>query len=180
MVKDEGDEGRLRKGRRQEAIRRAIERETEGLRRRSQGSDSPVGIRPRSLSPSRALVDVSVNLETRASSSSENPILPPPVRSGISPPPPPPISHWSRLEASHVQVPTVTQTSSATREVGTQTDFYHGLTYQQMCDMNLLTTNGNRPSAVHLFPNCHALRNTTSVQTRRFCTYCVTGARQGI
>lgn len=67
------------------------------------------------------------------------------------------------------------------REIAVQTDFPRGLTYEEMCSVHLVTTTSRTPGAVHLFPECHALRGVTSTNRRMFCRYCLTAAaRTGI
>ena len=69
----------------------------------------------------------------------------------------------------------------ASKEIGTQTDFPRGLTHIEMREVTLMTTSSRTPGAVHLFPECHALRGVTSLNRRSFCRYCLTAAeRSGI
>ena len=135
-------------------------------------------------SDARTSVDISVNVGTtdvakevlrevaRGSSDGFRPPSPPPL--------PPPIDSApdSRFTSKKVEVGS-REGRFPTREVGTQTDFYQGLSYTQMCDLHLLTTSSRSSGAIHIFPNCHALRNVAGVQDRMFCRYCITEARQG-
>ncbi|CAE7819778.1 GIP [Symbiodinium sp. CCMP2592] len=69
-------------------------------------------------------------------------------------------------------------TRSLHREIGTQTDFPPGLTHMQMRDIQMITTSSRTPGAVHLFPECQALRGTSSLNRRMFCRYCLTAAER--
>ena len=179
----EDDSNRERRTKRQEAVRRAIEREAGELRHRGESRKDQEETRfPLERDVPVTTLDVSVNLHSnarseRASSSSSIPEFVQGIQpTGSSSGP----SHY-HFHGDTLRAPLVgTSTSSTRHEVGTQTEFYQGLTYQQMCDVNLLTTSGRSASAVHLFPNCQALRNTTSVQNRSFCRYCILSARQGL
>ena len=215
------DEDQVRRSRRQEAVRRAIEREAGELRFRGSSSQpSEEVLLPTEREVPRTSLDVSVNLTAPAPISGgittshqlDRSARGLPTSSGVFPSssadqPSSFASHPSSSAdqpssfASHPSSSTDLRLGSSVsvgatplifpsgtsneqiptqREIGTQTDFYQGLTYQQMCEIDLLTTSGRTPSAVHLFPNCHALRNVTSVQRRAFCRYCITQARQGL
>ena len=172
-----------RRSKRQEAVRRAIEREAGGLRFRGEAErarEEPTF--PLECDVPSTMLDVSVNIRPatrteRASSSTSVQEF----TQGLAPSGPglPSSSNIPSGEVSRTPQE-VRANFPSHREVSTQTEFYQGLTYQQMCDVDLLTTSSKTPSAVHLFPNCHALRNVSSVQNRSFCRYCLTSARQGL
>ena len=182
MINADDEAQVLKKERRRDAVRRAIEREAEGLRNRRVSESAETRDSP--TSDARTSVDISVNVGTtdvakevlrevaRGSSDGFRPPSPPP--------PPPPIGSApdSRFTSKKVEVGS-REGHFPTREVGTQTDFYQGLSYTQMCDLHLLTTSSRSSGAIHIFPNCHALRNVAGVQDRMFCRYCITEARQG-
>ena len=58
------------------------------------------------------------------------------------------------------------------REVSVQTDPLGGLTHPEMCELEMITSTARTPGAVHIFPNCHALRGVTT-NRRQFCRYCL-------
>ena len=64
----------------------------------------------------------------------------------------------------------------ATREVSVQTDFPRGLTFDEMHNLQMTTTNSRSPGAVHLFPECQSLRGVSSTSRRSFCKYCLNNA----
>ena len=199
MVRDNEDQ--MRRARRQDAVRRAIERETGEIRLRRSSSQSMGETQlPSEFDVPRTTLDVSVNLNAPQPTTEVPPdsqavarfmqgLQPAEPSQAQSAPPskaqPAQPTHFrfsqSSSGASSSMTPgnTVQVNPTTQSDVGTQTEFYQGLTYQQMCDVDLLTTSGRTPSAVHLFPDCHALRNVTSIQRRSFCRYCVTRARQG-
>ena len=171
MVNDEDDDSRLRRGRRQEAVRRAIEKESEGLRRRlskEEGSEIP--------SP---LVSVQVGVNSPKPST---PPPPPPI------PPEPPVEYGTGLlshtrprvgASSSTAGKGVSVTSSGTRrEVAVQTEGPKGLTYEEMCGLEMITSSSKVPGALHIFPECHALRNVSSTNRRMICKYCLHSLRQ--
>ena len=215
------DEDQVRRSRRQEAVRRAIEREAGELRFRGSSLQPSEEVSlPTEREVPRTSLDVSVNLTAPAPFSGgvttsqhfDKPVRGSPTSSGAFP------TSSADQSSSSAELPSSSADQSSSvaglpssstdlrigssvpvgatssnlpsgnckeqvltqREAGTQTDFYRGLTYEQMCEIDLLTTSGRTPSAVHLFPNCHALRNVTSVQRRAFCRYCITQARQGL
>ena len=194
MVRD--DEDQLRRERRQEAVRRAIEKETGDLRRRrAEGVVAAEDSAPLNAEVPHTSLGISVNVTAPAPV--PQPLAQPsePMSSDFGLRDTTPIPHEPRprvermdyqpsSSSSGLQIPSnriseINTRNSATQDVGVQTDFYSGLTYEQMCEVRLLTTNSRTPSAVHIFPECHALRNVTSVQNRMFCRYCITSARQG-
>ena len=167
MVHDDDDEQRARRGRRQEAVRRAIEKESEGLRKRLTRDEE------RDVHP--PVVNVQV------SAVGPNSLVPPP--------PPPPVPPDSSVEKgigflSRAATRTGASSSSACdsgrvsstgtrREIAVQTESPKGLTYEEMCGLELITSSSKIPGAVHIFPECHALRNVTSVNRRMICKYCL-------
>ena len=168
----EDDEHQERRTRRQEAIRRAIASETEGLRRRRDPGLLDQGV---SETPLHPLVHVQV----------EAPRPPPPVdqssspsvqaqaSSSCSPPPPayPPIA----VPPPPVPDRGLVRELPARREVGTQTDATRGITYRELHDIQVLTSTSRTPGVVHLFPECHALRGVTT-NRRQFCRICLQAA----
>ena len=87
----------------------------------------------------------------------------------VPPPPPPPVPVGKDREVL---------SSRNTRTISTQTDGPRGLTEQQLCELEVLTTASKTPGALHIFPDCHALRNVTSTNRRMFCRYCLMNLRQ--
>ena len=194
MVRDDGDQ--IRRERRQEAVRRAIERETGSLRqRRAEGNVAVEAAAPMTGEVPCTSLGISVNVTTPA----QDPQHPPQPSSSISSDfglpdlassyrnPRPGLGQQETYHASSSpglstdfdRMPETAMRNSLTQDVGVQTDFHRGLSYEQMCEAHLLTTSSRTPSAIHLFRECHALRNVTSVQDRMFCRYCLTAARQG-
>ena len=184
------DETRQRRERREQAVRQVVEREAEeGLRRRSQPSASStapdevpipsflergshatshvhVHLSPSTSSPVVRQQDSPSNLDLRNWNFASNASSPTPV-----PPPPPPIP------VPEVQDRTV-RNSQNRRSVATQTSGPTGLSDQQLCELEVITTTSRSPGALHIFPDCHALRNTTSTNRRMFCRYCLLNLRQ--
>ena len=172
MVHDHDDEEqRARRGRRQEAVKRAIEKESEGLRRRLN--------RDEGVDVSSPLVNVQVSTAGPSSL--------------VPPPPPPPIPPDSLIErgiglSSHATSRSDTSSSSAVdggyvsssgtrREIAVQTESPKGLTYEEMCRLEMITSSSKIPGALHIFPECHALRNVASVNRRMICKYCLQSLR---
>ena len=165
MVRDEDDEANLRRGRRQEAVRRAIEKESEGIRKRlnkDEGSEIPP-----------PLISVQVGGLT------PNPVTPPPP-----PIPPEQPSGYGTGFSSRTKTRSGASSSTAVeggfglstgnrREVATQTEVPKGLTYEEMCGLEMITSSSRTPGALHIFPECHALRNVTGTDRRRICRYCL-------
>ena len=188
----EEPEGRLRRRRRQEAIRRAIDQEAEihEIRRR-QPSEVDVPDPVASGSPV-----IQVNIEGSSQRVSTSPPIPrfntsapgfaeqetfgrqdqatssayPPAEPSVLSTSTPSFPERSRTSAR------VNVTEPAKREVSVQTDFPRGLTHEEMRTLQLTTTNSRTPGVVHLFPDCHALRGVSSVNRRSFCRYCVNAA----
>ena len=63
-------------------------------------------------------------------------------------------------------------------EVGVQTDGATGLTDQQLCEIEIITSSARTPGVLHIFPDCHALRSVSSTNRRTFCRYCLMTLRQ--
>ena len=62
----------------------------------------------------------------------------------------------------------------ATRDVGVQTNELGGLsslTHEQLSELQLYTTSGKRPGALHMFLECHSMRGFSNPQHRLFCRY---------
>ena len=199
VVSADDDDRQARRERRQESVRRAIAREVEddGLRRRSTPASTIEHPQPTPLS----MPYVRVQVETQPLLTA--PDLPPP------PPPMPPddpitastvpsgglYSDGLRETASagtSSQLPStalgiqfsipgssVEGRGQARRDASTQTTFERGLEFHQLCDLHMITTSSRTPGALHLFRNCQALRNTTAVQDRMFCRYCLQAFRDG-
>ena len=188
------DETNDRRSRRQNAVRRTIERETVGLRHRTAvcAGEENVSVPPTEVP--RTSLDISVSVGPAGPRPDEGPAvstraLRDPER---GPPEPSTFTGFTHAYTSRPSPVNAGEPSSSVpgssreqniqatqREIGVQTDFYQGLSYQQMCEVDLLTTGGRTATAIHLFPNCHALRNVAAVQRRSFCRYCITQARQG-
>ena len=180
------EENRQRRERRQQAVRRAIERETgSGLRQRQNVSSTEEDIPTPSFleggSQSSSHVHVHLSSPTTRVESIQQELRPVDLRpwnpasstspssAYVPPPPPPPIP---------VEGLRVTSSPRNTRTVGTQTVSPGGLTDQQMCELEVITTTSKTPGAVHIFPDCHALRNVTATNRRTFCRYCLQKLRQ--
>ena len=199
VVSADDDDRQARRERRQESVRRAIAREVEddGLRRRSTPSSTVE--HPQPTPPSMPYVRVQVETQPLPTA----PDLPPP------PPPMPPDDpitastvpsgglyldglRETASAGTSSQLPSTalgTQLSipgssvegrgQARRDASTQTTFERGLEFHQLCDLHMITTSSRTPGALHLFRNCQALRNTTAVQDRMFCRYCLQAFRDG-
>ena len=173
------DDQDTRRSRRQEAVRRAIAIEAEGLRRRRESSTEEelvVNSEVSAIPPPPPQVDFYP--EPRSSSSAG--LLRPPVpdtdrefsitrpgfgQSSVVPPPPP---------------VRVNESTNQRCDVGIQTDEPRGITYDELHEIQVLTSTSRTPGVVHLFPGCHALRGV-STNRRHFCKYCLqAAARTGI
>ena len=169
-----------RRSRRQEAIRRAIERETgdsgvpEGT---IEGAHTP------SLLPSNppASQQVTVNVSTpptadpASSPSQQRPtwtLVRPPTPPIPDPPPPPPDTQDRGTSVRN------RGTFQGSREVGVQTDGPPGLSDVQLCELEMITSSARTPGVMHLFPDCHVLRTVPNTNRRTFCRYCLMTLRQ--
>ena len=206
---DEDDEAIARRSRRQETVRRAIQREVqeEGLRRRApQAESQDPAIDPRVHSYVHVQVDT-----THAGRSQESETPKPPSCASIDPPPPPARpSRLSSVEAPSAPVGLLGASSSSSRDyptppppppsylraqselptemckgervvksdASTQTSREKFFSVQELCDLQVTTSSGRGTGALHLFPECHALRNVASTHQRMFCRYCLQAARQ--
>ena len=173
MVQDEGDEQRLRREKRQEAVRRVIERESEGIRRR---------LRPDQDEVQPPIVNVQVTTSLPSSSNADP----------VPPPPPPPVASLLRevggpsglgLSSKEEPYGAISSgsrsvcSSETRRDCATQTEGPQGLTFDQMCGLEMITTTSKTPGALHIFPECHALRNVTGTNRRMICKYCIQSLR---
>ena len=199
VISADDDEARARRQRRQEAVRRAIDHETDdgGLRRRRGAGEGPDDTRP--VHVPNPVIQVNVG-EPRASRPDERP---PPIPRFISSPLEPTGYSASSSDPRASWTSPITPTTLPTRvfdgpndvsasaqglgsaltrrEIAVQTDFLRGLTHEEMCNLQVVTSSSRTPGAVHLFPECHALRGVTSTSRRTFCRYCVNAAaRSGI
>ena len=186
-LRGDEDEHNERRIRRQEAVRRAIVSETEGLRRRrtattdvDSSSEPPVHSyvhvqveAPRPPPPPPLTIGHSCDLNPGLSTGFMD-IQPPTAsssthRSSTKPAPPPPVQFSGEgLE------------SPARREVATQTEERRGISYEELQELQVLTSTSRTPGVVHLFPGCQALRGV-STHRRTFCRYCLHGVgRTGI
>ena len=187
-----------RRERRQEAVRRALERETgDGLRQRNTtGSTSEHGDATtpgcRSGGSSSSHVHVHVTTPTTL-----------PNLSGSPPPPPPPIQsprHWT-FAASSTSVPDpppppTSEVSSkgfskgpsrghseghrdhqTSRDIAVQTTGPTGLSDQELCEIEF-TTSARTTGVLHIFPECHVLRTVSTTHRRTICRYCLMTLRQ--
>ena len=179
-----------RRSRRQETIRRALEREAgEGLRPRrgSQGThddDEDLPVATSGGAPASSQVHVHVTTppvsETRASeasSSSRQSRLHQPTWTLVRPPTPPipEPPPYPPGETEGVQGRVIVQRS---REIGVQTDGPQGLSDVQLCEMEVITSSARTPGVIHLFPECHVLRTVSNTHRRTFCRYCLMTLRQ--
>ena len=196
---DDTDGHRARRGRRQDAVRRAIERELggEGLRQRGSTSGTS-GLQPEASSGDPRFTSyVHVQLDSNPPHRPmdfEPPMLT--FAASRGPQASSEIGFGGAQPSSSIPVPVdlpATQTSrpqadpsssgfSQPRRVmsdaSTQT-VERSLTIQELCELQVVTTTGRGPGALHLFPNCHALRNVPSTHQRMFCRYCLQAAREG-
>ena len=195
---DDYDEHRARRGRRQDAVRRAIERELQGEGLRHRGVDSGASGVPRGPSEDPR-VNSHVHIHVDPSPPQRQVDFEPPIpafavsgnlrapsefgfggaQSSSSTPAP------VDLSIAQTSKPRADPSSSGSSQVkrvmsdaSTQT-VERSLTIQELCELQLVTTTGRGPGALHLFPNCHALRNVTSTHQRMFCRYCLQAAREG-
>ena len=182
-------EHRLRRSRRHEAVRRAVERELdEGLRQRSNIATPSEPERSASPPPPPAVQASShVHLHMSAAAPTEGA----PAHEAFSPPRP--NHHWT-LASSSTEIPRIppppplpvvevnrggfVRESQTLKEAATQTDFPVGLSHVQLCEYEMITTNSRTPGALHLFPQCHALRNVAGTSRRMICRYCLQTLRE--
>ena len=183
----EAEEQLERRSRRQEAVRRAIASETEGLRRRREAALEVPG-------PSEAPVHSYVHVQVEA----PRPPPPPPLDQGsllrrsqdssigFQDNPSPPIRDHPSTVLSNLPPPPPLQPRGSgevlptRREIATQTDERRGISYEELQELQVLTSTSRTPGVVHLFPGCHALRGVNT-NRRSFCRYCLQGAgRTGI
>ena len=171
-----------RRTRRQQAVRRALERETrESSDRAAPSSTEEATVDPVSA-PSRPSTAPHVHLHVTApvASRSENPStsstsapawtsVRPPTPPIPDPPPPPP----GTRRVSEGQ-----RGARNSREVGVQTSGPPGLSDAQLCEMELITSSARTPGVLHIFPNCHVLRTVQGTHRRTFCRYCLWTLRQ--
>ena len=176
----EDDDTRTRRARRQDAVRRAILSEAEGLRRRYGHNDDdddgeetfvpsppppPQPSRDHQGSPGRTGLDLSSTARSSSYQTSSQGV-------GLArgPASPPPLSQGR--ERLVVQ--------GEKREVGTQTEEPRGVTYEELHRLQVVTSTSRTPGVVHLFPGCHTLRGVTT-NRRQFCRVCLqAAARSGI
>ena len=182
-------EHQLRKSRRHEAVRRAVERELDGgLRQRSSIATPSEPERSASPQPPPAVQASShVHLHMSAAAPTEGA----PSHEVLSPPRP--NRHWT-LASSSTEIPRIppppplpvveadrgrfVRESQTLRDTATQTDFPVGLSHVQLCEFEMITTNSRTPGALHLFPQCHALRNVAGTSRRMICRYCLQTLRE--
>ena len=192
-VDEEGEQRQLRKERRQESVRRAIEREldNDGLRQR------PVHQREWERQRPAEAPFLRVQVEAQPYPPAlDLPPPPPPYPSDAEvPTPAPPTSGFSD-SYSGVQPPSSSSSlapeirsslssrvseaqTEAKRDASTQTTFDQGFTFEELCELHVITTSSRTPGALHFFRSCQALRNTTAVQDRMICRYCLQALRDG-
>ncbi|CAE7817431.1 GIP [Symbiodinium sp. CCMP2592] len=183
--------------RRQEQVRRVIARELEeeGLRQRGIGSREVESRQP----PHAEASYVRVEVETRPQLPAlDLPPPPPPLPSSSSvsiptdttygfhglsgfpavEPPPAPFPAFLETRSSVPNSGLEKEVKTA-KDASTQTTFDQGFTFSELCELHVMTTASRSPGALHLFRSCQALRNTTSVQDRMICRYCLQALRDG-
>ena len=182
-LRAEADNQKDRRMRRQEAVRRAIVNETEGLcgvREVGSGSaeievpiQSYVHVQVEAPRPPPPRIEHTGSVDFSASSSTGQtievtpPPHHPPSSSSTVPPPPRPVR--PRVEDSPTR-----------REVAVQTVERRGLSLEEMQEIQVHTSSSRTPGVVHLFPECQALRGVHT-HRRQFCRYCLqAAARPGI
>ena len=188
------DETQLeRRLRRQDAVRRAVEREaTEHLFAGSTLSRTTEGDSTSVPPPSPAVQASShVHLHVSPISGSitdPNPAASSPLSSsrlfprmsgsstseGLPPGPPPPPPPFRESGTGYTR----REGARSVTDVGVQTVGPQGLTDEQLCEMEVITSSARTPGVVHLFPDCHALRTVSSTNRRSFCRYCLMNLRQ--
>ncbi|CAE7779988.1 GIP [Symbiodinium sp. CCMP2592] len=196
MIRVDEDDASARRQRRQEVVRRAIDTEIQGLNlRRRRGGDDALSSTQDVAGP---VIQVNVGGNTNERLAESPPPIPRfvnqqqdevqvhvaqaadrhPMASSSSSLPSPTMLH----NAPGVQPPAQgTSVLPTRREIAVQTDFPRGLTHEEMCSIDMITTSSRTPGAIHLFPDCHALRSVSGTNRRMFCRYCLTtAARSGI
>ncbi|CAE7268499.1 GIP [Symbiodinium microadriaticum] len=178
-VRQDEEDSRTRRARRQEAVRRAIVSEAEGLRRRrevfteEEDEDAPVPPPPPPPFPvgDRSRSTGQIGLDQPATSSAYLPLS---SNQGVGfaqeaiPPPP-----TGRVESS-------SGAKGVMCDAGTQTEEPRGITYDELHRLQVLTSTSRTPGVVHIFPGCHTLRGVTT-NRRQFCRVCLqAAARSGV
>ena len=190
---DEDEQRQVRRGRRQETVRRAIAKELdgEGLRQRAVAGEGHEPLRV----PDAPFLRVQVEAQHFPSALDLPPPPPPDHLSMNSPdpvhhvnPPPTPYPGASASSSSSVMIPEIRPpipdsglrgSFEGKRDASTQTTFDRGFTFEELCELHVITTSSRTPGALHFFRSCQALRNTTVVQDRMFCRYCLQALRDG-
>ena len=165
-----------RRTRRQQAVRRALERETQvssDQDTRGAAEESSVSVPgPNSSSSSHVHVHMTTpSTPLRTSEPSAPPtwtLVRPPTPPIPEPPPPPPVEEESKSKGRSV----------SSRDVGVQTVGPTGLSDAQLCEIELITSSARTPGVIHIFPNCHVLRTVQGTHRRTFCRYCLWTLRQ--
>ena len=170
-----------RRTRRQQAVRRALERETQvSSDQDTQGAAEEMSASapgPNSSSSSHVHVHMTTPNPCRFSEpTSSSPSAPPtwtlvrpPTPPIPEPPPPPP-----EVEGDSKR----TGRSVSSRDVGVQTSGPTGLSDAQLCEIELIPSSARTPGVIHIFPNCHVLRTVQGTHRRTFCRYCLWTLRQ--
>ena len=172
-VRPEQDDVSTRRARRQEAVRRAILSEAEGLRRRrevltdDESEDLPVP------PPPPPPIPVTQRLRPTGHSGFDQPVLSNDQPTSSS-------SHGVGFarEASPAPPREVVGVSVGVGmkcDAGTQTDEPRGITYDELHRLQVLTSTSRTPGVVHIFPSCHTLRGVTT-NRRQFCRVCLQAA----
>ena len=203
------DDPATRRSRRQSLVRRAIEREVhdEGLRQRTSRVEhetttpdpvvhshihvqvgttptlSEPGQRPpRPPSPPAEEIPVSpLGLRENPTIASSAPVGFLGASSSTSmahpvPPPPPADSPRTRPQ---FPVEGSKRSQVVLSDASTQTSQEKFFSVQELCELQVTTSSGRGTGALHLFPDCHSLRNVAGTNRRTFCRYCLQAARQG-
>ena len=193
-VRSEDDDQHQRRHRRQEAIRRALEKETAERLQPESAMDLTTGvhINPPPQPPPAVQASSHVHLHlsptSRSSYDPNPPSSPAPPHSrqllwtsgdvprrATSPDPPPPPPHPSVTEGTRTKRAVGSQ---SVVEVGVQTTGHQGLTDEQLSEIEVTTSSARTPGVLHIFPDCHVLRTVSNTHRRSFCRYCLMTLRQ--
>ena len=179
-------EEETRKTRRQEAIRRALEKEAEDelrhRRDRGGGEENPPAAPTATPVSSQVHVHVSTPPVSapcaQGASSSSSSTQPHQPTWTLVRPPTPPIPEPPPYLPGETRRGQVRANIQGSREIGVQTDGPQGLSDVQLCEIELITSSARTPGVLHIFPDCHVLRTVQSTHRRTFCRYCLMTLRQ--
>ncbi|CAE7242537.1 GIP [Symbiodinium sp. CCMP2592] len=88
-------------------------------------------------------------------------------------------SSWQPRPRSFLPSSGSERTEQVKKDASTQTTFDRGFNFEELCELHMITTSSRTPGALHLFRSCQALRNSTGVQDRMLCRYCLQALRDG-